>query len=371
MKPHLYRKAALAATCALLLAGSAAAQTRPQKIRALAVISLPAASAAKQSPYLEPVVILVDGKFYDASGYMATPRPLALDRGTVYEALNNGEAAGFFTVQAARQDKGFWYGTGEWLSAAQITAAKAEQRERTLTLADDGPPVLRKPKPDEKPQTSAPAPSARRPLADDPERPTLRRGSGQQARAESAPPDAPLAAPAAGTRAGATLIAVSDPNGTGETRSFLFPWGKEEQQMLKRAMMALAEVELVKHWAARAPKHAPRPKLISAEVAAFDLDLDNSAELVLTGRDNRSAMITLAARVDVHQQPRKMMASITDRAHLDAVPDLQLVGAVDADGDNKGDLLFRLVSDSGYEYALYRVRKDQMWKVWEGGGRSH
>ena len=50
--------------------------------------------AANGKGHLVPVVILYEGQFYDASSYKASPVPMALDSGTVYEAEKTGALAG-------------------------------------------------------------------------------------------------------------------------------------------------------------------------------------------------------------------------------------------------------------------------------------
>ena len=47
---------------------------------------------------LMPVAILVDGKFYDANLYRATPRPMAVDPEIIYDVLQEGKTIGTFTV---------------------------------------------------------------------------------------------------------------------------------------------------------------------------------------------------------------------------------------------------------------------------------
>ena len=39
--------------------------------------------------HLIPITILYDGEFYDASAYKAAPVPMALESGTVYEAVRS------------------------------------------------------------------------------------------------------------------------------------------------------------------------------------------------------------------------------------------------------------------------------------------
>src|SRR5690242_8260395 len=63
--------------------------------------------------HLIPVVIMVDGKFYDASVYKADPVPMTLQPETVYEGTKAGLSQGLFTVRTGVQAPG-WYGLGIW-----------------------------------------------------------------------------------------------------------------------------------------------------------------------------------------------------------------------------------------------------------------
>ena len=48
------------------------------------------------------------------------------------------------------------------------------------------------------------------------------------------------------------------------------------------------------------------------------------------------------------------------------LPRLELVDAVDADGDGRGELLFRQISDAGRAFVLYRVIGDRLWPLFRG-----
>ena len=76
---------------------------------------------------------------------------------------------------------------------------------------------------------------------------------------------------------------------------------------------------------------------------------------------------TVVARLDVNDQPQKAFGSVTDTAHLDVYPRLELIDALDPDARGRGALLFRQYSDVGISYALYRVFPYNMEKVFEGG----
>jgi hypothetical protein len=45
---------------------------------------------------------------------------------------------------------------------------------------------------------------------------------------------------------------------------------------------------------------------------------------------------------------------------------MELIDAVDADGDGRGELLFRRTFDDGSAYAIYRVTADRLWPLYEG-----
>jgi len=45
---------------------------------------------------------------------------------------------------------------------------------------------------------------------------------------------------------------------------------------------------------------------------------------------------------------------------------VELIDAVDADGDGRGELLFRQISDAGTAYVVYRVIGDQLWPLFQG-----
>ena len=59
---------------------------------------------------LVPITILYDGEFYDASAYKASPVPMALESGTVYEGVRTGVSQGLFTVTSALQGNNTWVG---------------------------------------------------------------------------------------------------------------------------------------------------------------------------------------------------------------------------------------------------------------------
>jgi hypothetical protein len=80
-------------------------------------------------------------------------------------------------------------------------------------------------------------------------------------------------------------------------------------------------------------------------------------------------MVTLVAREDIYADLHKVYANVTDSQHLDVSARVELVDAVDADGDGRGELLFRQISDTGSAFALYRVIGNQLWPLFQGASQ--
>src|SRR5437870_6899506 len=164
----LYRKlrravtvASLALAVTQLSPGQASRGTVDKGPRALGLIEL----AANGKAHLIPITIMYDGRFYDAGAYKAAPVPMALEAGTVYEAVKSGVSRGLFTVTGAARAGSSWIGEGTWKSAEQLAAAAAKRevlQAKPTEPESDRPPVLRrsgseKPKP---PETAKPAPAS-------------------------------------------------------------------------------------------------------------------------------------------------------------------------------------------------------------------
>ena len=74
----------------------------------------------------------------------------------------------------------------------------------------------------------------------------------------------------------------------------------------------------------------------------------------------------LIARTNLDGEMQKLFFSQTDSRHLDETPRMELIDAIDADGDGRGELLFRRSSGTGSAYAIYRVTRDRLWPLYEG-----
>ena len=118
------------------------------------------------------------------------------------------------------------------------------------------------------------------------------------------------------------------------------------------------------------------PSFEDVQMHPFDLSNSNEPIVVLTAnarlpvRPGASSdlqyIITLVARDDMYGDLHKVFASVTDTNHFDVLSRLELIDAVDADGDGRGELLFRQVSDSGSAFVLYRVIGDRLWPLFQG-----
>src|ERR1051326_4434016 len=136
------RKATIALLCLTLFCGIAGAQSRRRHKtpRAIALVEWP----AKGKPVVVPIAILIDGRYYDASIYMADPVPMALEGGTVYEVQQSGEPLGFATLEGAMNANGTWTAIAKYQTNASLAAAEKKQTPPVLPDKDEGPPKLHK-----------------------------------------------------------------------------------------------------------------------------------------------------------------------------------------------------------------------------------
>lgn len=177
--------------------------------------------------------------------------------------------------------------------------------------------------------------------------------------------------------------AISDAGGP-EPRPYTYDMKPDEEAALNKKVMAMAGQEVNARAASlggAAPKSrasdknaraAPGPQFQDVQVHAFDLSNTNEPVLVLTAnatvpsQPNLVFMIALVAREDIYGDLHKVSAQLTDNQHLDVLPKYEFIDAVDADGDGRAELLFRLTSDAGSAYAIYAVIGDKLWPLFEG-----
>jgi hypothetical protein len=403
---------------AVILTGVVTAQTgnrastkKSRGPRAIGLLEL----APNGKAHLIPITILIDGEYYDASAYKADPVPMALEAGTVYEAISTGVSQGLFTVAGAVQANQAWIGEGSWQVAGSAPAKKAEAPKHPADDDVGGPPVLRrsgptpaKPpeapsaeskrspaEPEKKAEETPAAPPAESAPAEDPDRPTLHRGKPVESEKKPSVPGPVATKPTAPASlkpiapAGVKVIpAISDAN-VQEPRSFEFKMKPEEEEQFRKQMLAMAgdevnarvktletsTMETAPHPGKGRAAKAPAPSFENVQMRVFDLTSSNEPILVLTatahpklakGQSDIPYFVTLIARNNIYAELKKVQATITDPQHLDVVPQLELIDAVDADGDGHGELLFRRSSDNASAYAIYRVIGTQLYPLFEG-----
>jgi hypothetical protein len=417
-RTRLYRKALIAVIFALAVWLPAFAQYAKRRQvskgpRALGLIEL----AANGKAHLLPITIMIDGKFYDAGAYKANPVPMALEPQIVYEALKSGVSQGLFTVSGAINEKGSWVADGKWRSTTDIQAdrarAKAEAAKKAQKAPEDagGPPKLRRAQPASDQTSSAPqqpaptSPPNSAPPASPKNSPSS--GAGDAASTSNEPafpqaPDrpvlrhrAPSETPHEQTKSGTDkeplkgpiqlVPAISDSDGA-EPRPYTYQLKPEEEQKFLKTMSSMAadevkaratqllgESEPAAKSARKSVRPALTPQLQDVQMHIFDLTSSNEPVLVLTANatipNARVALqytIALVTREDIYGELHKVFAQTTDNQHLDMLPKYEFIDAVDADGDGRGELLFRRTQDSGSAFNIYAVIGDRLWPLFEG-----
>ena len=187
------------------------------------------------------------------------------------------------------------------------------------------------------------------------------------------------------------IPAISDADGP-DPRPYAFSLKPDEEQKLRKKILALAGDEVRTRAAQLAAESQPathtstpsgtkakppQPSFEEVQFHAFDLSNSNEPVLVVTAKARMPArpnaagadvqyIITLVTRDDMYGELHKVFSSITDTQHFDVLARMELIDAVDADGDGRGELLFRQVSDAGSAFILYRVIGDRLWPLFEG-----
>jgi hypothetical protein len=400
----LYRTGALAVTllCSVHLTaqGTVAQYGRRAKTskgpRAIGLVQL----FPNGKAHLIPVAITVDGKFFDAGSYKGSPVPMALDFGVVYEGFRSGVSQGIFTITQPGQAGHVWMAEGTWLPAGTKVAEKGKKYEKPNVEDKDAPPRLHrgeaKPaeKPAENPTTPPPAPKETvhvmepAPPIEDPNRPILRRGKPDPSTRHELVKDFDAEAkPSKDLLKDVQIIpAISDAGGP-DPRPYNFDLRGNEEAGYRTKILALATAELAKANAvppeipipkSRKPTNARKtaaPTFDDVHLRIFDLSNSNDPVLVLSARTHPVANaagpadgeeITLVARPNLDGDLRRLLFSRTDSHHLEVTPRMELIDAIDADGDGAGELLFRRTTDAGSSYAIYRATADRLWPLYEG-----
>ncbi len=426
-------------------------------VRALGVYEWTGEEAKPTASRLVPVTLFINGHLEDAGVYLARPVPLALDRGTVFEVEHAGVDDG--TLEVAYQRHRVTAANGSyddgWLAVGafkpkpveKVTPLKAGTVAKVDVSGGSGPHFGSKPdatgdSPAAKPvdrsgaagggtTVSADGPTLHRGAssgstpgstngadtsdADDPaERPTLRRRTPEQTKAENKKKDqasvegvgslnddpdrpnlhrgAPTSRldedslpPLVGVPAGMEQrVAVSDAKDRPE-HDFKreFESDAERAEVMGR-METVARAQLAAYGvgpaAAAAPTPTPKPASTPAARAAarkkavgapvpvaladevlrgFTLSYGGAATYEFSASSPGAGGVTRYVTVVAQREPlgdlKVALASVTDAAHLDRTPWFRLVDAVDVEASNRASLLFELRGQTTREFALYRV----------------
>jgi hypothetical protein len=185
------------------------------------------------------------------------------------------------------------------------------------------------------------------------------------------------------------MVAVSDPNA-----SMPHPWNYSwsnpfDRDNARRALEALARAALTppaqptgaRSSATKTSRNSaahtitpltPPMRLGQESFRSFELEYGAAATMVFSASTPPPSapsldangqpipappqrFVTLIAQLDLYGNPIVLKKSITDAAHLDQTPRMQLIDAVDAMGDNRAELLFALIGDHERSFALYSV----------------
>jgi len=276
--------------------------------------------------------------------------------------------------------------------------------------------------PADTPAATAPAPSpAAAPAApeqssqdndNDKDRPVLRRGkqsspstkkepnntTAMSSRARVGTPNLPVGTAGeqkiAGEKPALQIMPAISDAGVSDPHPYSYMVKPAEEQQLRKKMLVLATNE-IRDRARQLPSEDAKPAPVRAssqknktpavrsvppsfedtQFQIFDLSNANEPVLVLTTKASFPAKsstgadlyyVALVAREDISGELRKAFSNVSDSRHLDIQPRLELIDAVDADGDGRGELLFRQISDKGAAFVIYRVIGEQLWALFQG-----
>ncbi|MDR3741643.1 MAG: hypothetical protein P4L40_21705 [Terracidiphilus sp.] len=206
------------------------------------------------------------------------------------------------------------------------------------------------------------------PEVTDPDRPRLKRGKSEGSALAVTPSLMGLPADMEQT------VAVSDGRDTPE-HPWVFHWANHDDELQMKAKLEAAArtaLGLDPPPAAPAPKAKAKsarakavpappapPPLAGEQFHVFELAYGAGATLVLSAHTDapeaEQKFVTLVAQPDFYGGLQILLKNVTDARHLDDTPRLRLVDAVDAEADNRGELLFEARGATERHFVLYRV----------------
>jgi len=215
-------------------------------------------------------------------------------------------------------------------------------------------------------------------LNDDPDRPNLHRG-----KPTSAMTDSDLPKLSGLPQNLHQMVAVSDAANR-DPHPFTLEWDDptqhaavlEKMQTMARAQLAAytktpatktpAPTPAVKKTTPTAATHphrttpAPAPTpLLDEELKAYTLSYGGAATYIYsahtagTGADLR--YVTIVAQDNGLGELKPAIQNVTDAAHLDRTPHMRFVDVVDVEASNRASLLFELRAQNARQFGLYRV----------------
>lgn len=200
------------------------------------------------------------------------------------------------------------------------------------------------------------------------------------------------------------IPAISDAGGP-EPRSFAYQWLQGDEADRRKQMVDLAKQHVIAYLAAQAKATTTSPQTTHHSTAAkpaatktkdpildevqmktFDPWVSNQPVIVFSAQAHMPPpaasaahwqaesqavpqpivySVLIVAFPDIYNNMHTLYAGVTDRFHLDVAPRLDLIDAVDADGDGRGEFLFRKTSDGGAGWVIYRPTADKLYKMFD------
>ena len=116
-------------------------------------------------------------------------------------------------------------------------------------------------------------------------------------------------------------------------------------------------------------------ELHDVQFRVFELAYGAGATMVYTANTGgplaQEKFVTIIAQPDLYGNMIVLLKHVTDGAHLDDNPQMRLIDAVDAQADNRGELLFELRGNTQRSFALYRVARSHAEKLFTGAGGEY